>query len=71
MTLIFNIMQQDCILVGCLVGGWYPQGSLPQCMLRQTPLSLWTEFLTHASENIALPQTSFVGGKSNMYLFDI
>ena len=24
---------------------------------------LWTEFLTHASENITLPQTSFVGGK--------
>ena len=24
---------------------------------------LWTEFLTHASENITLPQTSFAGGK--------
>ena len=23
---------------------------------------LWTEFLTHASENITLPQTSFAGG---------
>ena len=25
---------------------------------------LWTEFLTHASENITLPQTSFAGGKN-------
>ena len=24
---------------------------------------LWTEFLTHAPENITLPQTSFAGGK--------
>ena len=34
----------------------------------QTPLGpgtppLWTEFLTHACENITLPQTSFAGGK--------
>ena len=28
----------------------------------RTPL--WTEFLTHASENITLPQTSFAGGKN-------
>ena len=26
-------------------------------------LPLWTEFLTHASENITLPQTSFAVGK--------
>ena len=26
------------------------------------PTPLWTEFLTHASENITLPQTSFSGG---------
>ena len=25
---------------------------------------LWTEFLTHTSENITLPQTSFAGGKN-------
>ena len=25
---------------------------------------LWTEFLTHACENITLPQTSFAGGKN-------
>ena len=34
----------------CLAGGGYPS----------TPL--WTEFLTHATENITLPQTSFAGG---------
>ena len=28
----------------------------------------WTEFLTHASENITLPQTSFAGG-NNRFLF--
>ena len=32
--------------------------------LRQTPLP-WTEFLTHAAENITLPQTSFAGGNNN------
>ena len=30
---------------------------------RHTPL--WTEFLTHASEHITLPQTSFAGGNNN------
>ena len=29
---------------------------------RPDPHPLWTEFLTHASENITLPQTSFAGG---------
>ena len=39
-------------------GGMYlPGGYLP----RYSPL--WTEFLTHATENITLPQTSFAGGK--------
>ena len=33
-----------------------------QHALRQTPL--WTEFLTHTTENITLPQTSFAGGKN-------
>ena len=33
-------------------------------------LPLWTEFLTHASENITLPRTSFAGGnKRHQYLF--
>ena len=27
---------------------------------------LWTEFLTHASENITLPQTSFAGGNNRL-----
>ena len=29
------------------------------------PPPLWTEFLTHASENITLAQTSFTGGENN------
>ena len=29
------------------------------------PWALWTEFLTHACENITLPQTSFAGGNKN------
>ena len=29
---------------------------VPQCMLGYTPPSLWTEFLTHACENITFPQ---------------
>ena len=33
------------------------------CWDSTPPLPLWTEFLTHASENITLPQTSFGGGK--------
>ena len=44
-------------------GVWYLlPGVVSQHTLRQTP-PLWTEFLTHASENITLPQTSFAGGK--------
>ena len=33
-----------------------------QCMLGYHPPP-WTEFLTHASENITLPKTLFAGGK--------
>ena len=29
-----------------------------------SPLPVWTEFFTHAYENITLPQTSFAGGKN-------
>ena len=43
---------------GCLV----PGGVVSKHALRQTPP--WTEFLTHATENITLPQTSFAGGKN-------
>ena len=42
-------------------GAAQSQEVVSQHALRQTPL-LWTEFLTHASENITLPQTSFTGG---------
>ena len=64
---------------GCLVRGGVPgpggvwswgvgmpgpgRGVLSQHELRQIPL--WTEFLTHASENITLLQTSFAGGKNH------
>ena len=44
-----------------------PGGMVSQHALRQTPL--WTEFLTHSSENITLPQTSFVGGNDNIANF--
>ena len=37
-------------------GGW--GGGIPECTE-----ALWTEFLTHATENITLPQSSFEGGK--------
>ena len=43
----------------------YLQGMLGyhlQCMLGYYHPPMWTEFLTHASENITLPQTSFAGG---------
>ena len=48
-------------LGGCLGWGGWSWGAVFQHALRQTPL--WKEFLTHASENITLPQTSFAGGK--------
>ena len=32
------------------------------------PTPLWTEFLTHAYENITLPQTSFAGGKNKILM---
>ena len=35
------------------------------CLPRYSPPP-WTEFLTHASENITLPQTSFAGGNNPM-----
>ena len=38
------------------------QGGIPACTEVDPPL--WTEFLTHAYENITLPQTSFAGGKN-------
>ena len=35
-----------------------------QCMLGYHPLPPCTEFLTHATENITLPQTSFADGNN-------
>ena len=43
----------------CLVPGGVPGQAL-------RPPPLWTEFLTHASENITLPQTSFAGGNNKL-----
>ena len=47
-------------------GGAWSRGGVvvSQHALKQTPL--WTEFLTHATENITLPQTSFAGGKNEL-----
>ena len=48
--------------VGCLPGGCLPRGCLPgecipACNGADTPLlQPWTEFLTHACENITFPQ---------------
>ena len=49
--------QWGCLLRGCRSQGW---GGYPSMHWGRPPL--WTEFLTHASENITLPQTSFAGG---------
>ena len=38
-----------------------PRGGVPAQVLHS---HLWTEFLTHACENITLPQTSFAGGNN-------
>ena len=50
-----------------LPGGVPAQGGVPTrgCNCPGTP-PLWTEFLTQATENITLPQTSFAGGKNGM-----
>ena len=44
--------------------GGGPPGTPPRSKHRP----LWTEFLTHAYENIILPQTSFVGGKYSLVM---
>ena len=63
-----GVWSGGCLLGGCLVGGVWGLlgGMVSQHALRQTPP--WTEFLTHATENITLPQTSFAGGKNIWYL---
>ena len=45
------------------VGVWC-WGVVSKHALRQTPPP-WTEFLTHATENVTLPQTSFAGGNKD------
>ena len=52
-----------CAGGGCLLRGMpgLGGGGIPACTEADTP-SPWTEFLTHATENIVLPQTSFAGG---------
>ena len=45
--------------LGGLGGGYLPSPRGCKCLPRYS--SLWTEFLTHASENITLPQASFGG----------
>ena len=51
--------------------GYHPLDTCKACWdtscnacLDTTPHQPWTEFLTHVSENITLPQTSFAGGKN-------
>ena len=57
---------------GCLVrgmsgwGGAWSGGGIAAC-IEADPPPLWTEFMTHASENITLPQTSFAGGENERY----
>ena len=57
---------QECIPVGCV-----PSAAVAICWGDVCPggvclvcpdIPMWTEFLTHASENITLPQTSFARG---------
>ena len=56
-----------CLLLGgCLVPGG-GGGGIPACTEADPPL--WTEFLTHASENITLLQTSFTGGKKRWLFY--
>ena len=52
--------------VGLVTCKAYPPRDL-QGMLGYHPLPMWAEFLTHASENITLPQTSFAGGKNSTF----
>ena len=47
--------QGGCVAGGVCPGGVCPGGCLLKCMLGYTH-PLWTEFLTHACENITFPQ---------------
>ena len=69
--------KQECIPVGCVLPACCPYlpactaprgctwlGGVPAqgVYLPRYSLPPWTEFLTHATDNITLPQTSFAGG---------
>ena len=61
--LLFHF-KQECIPVGCIL----PAAVAIRGVSRHPPrpgTPLWTEFLTHAYENITLPQTSFAGGNES------
>ena len=47
----------------CSWGMYLVPGGVPGQVLPP----LWTEFLTHAAENITLPETSFAGGNKNAF----
>ena len=51
---------------GVSLPGGLPAGGSP---CQRPPSPLWTEFLTHAYENIPLPQTTFAGSKNLNKLF--
>ena len=55
--------EQECIPVGCVPSALYRTGdvSVQGVSVREPPL--WTEWLTHACENITLTETSFAGSK--------
>ena len=50
----------------CPRGVYLPRGVPAGGVPAQVLSPLWTEFLTHASENITLPQTSFAGGNKSI-----
>ena len=69
---------------GCLPRGGLQEGILgpggvlshrvgvcPGGYLPRYPPPLRTEFLTHAYENITLPQTSFAGGNKNAFQYNV
>ena len=62
--------RRGCVSQHTLGRGCLPGGCLPQCMLGYTPL-LWTEFLTHACENITFPQLLLRTVKININLLEI
>ena len=60
-TYYWYIIEQECIPVGCVPSAVCPDGGVVSAHGGYTPPSLWTEFLTHACENITL--CNFVCGR--------